>query len=128
MSLTRTHWRLLLTVFLTATLAVFSVLGAGHAYAGSRHATHAHRVSAGHPEAPGPDRAFDVSDRAERADDDAPASPCGLNCCCQASLARWEPLAPAVGWKPGRLLAGIREVAFDSLSPETPPEPPRTFA
>lgn len=128
MSATRSLWRSLLTVFLTVTLVAFSVAGAGHAHAGIPHVGHAQVTAAGHAEASGPEQALDLSDRAERAGDEAAASPCGLNCCCHVSFVRWDFPAVAVGWKPGRTLVGIRKVAFDSLVPETLPEPPRSFA
>lgn len=119
----RPLWRALLTVFLTVTLVVVSAAGAGHAHAGPPQVGQTASV---HPDlvlqpvgAP--------SDRAERAGDDAAAGPCGA-CCCHASLAHWDPPAVPVSWKRERTLAGIRAIAFDSVTPETLPEPPRTFA
>lgn len=128
MSATRSLWRSLLTVLLAVSLVAVSVLGAGHAHAGARHGGVLQHAAAVHPDAAGPERTLGMSGCAELAGDETPTSPCGLNCCCHATFLRWDFPAVAVGWRPGRMLAGIHEVLFDSLAPESLPEPPRTFA
>ncbi|MGT2488227.1 hypothetical protein ACU4GA_24400 [Methylobacterium oryzae CBMB20] len=82
--------------------------------------------AAGHPGPASADQTGDVADHADRGGDKATGH-CGL-CCCHASFARSDAFAATVAWKPGPALAGIRTVAFDSVVPETLPEPPRTFA
>ncbi|MGT2481612.1 hypothetical protein ACU4GR_28435 [Methylobacterium oryzae CBMB20] len=126
MSATSTLWRSLLTVFLTVMLVALSVAGAGHSHAGATHDGHAMVSAAGHPGPASADQTGDVADHADRGGDKATGH-CGL-CCCHASFARSDAFAATVAWKPGPALAGIRTVAFDSVVPETLPEPPRTFA
>ncbi|MEE7478802.1 MULTISPECIES: hypothetical protein [Methylobacterium] len=126
MSATRSLWRSLLTVFQIVTLVAFSVAGAGHSHVGATHAGHP-TVAAAHPEAPGPDQVYDASDRADRAGDEAATGSCGP-CCGHASYVRWDGFSVTVAWKPERTLAGLHVIAFDSLPPETLPEPPRTIA
>ncbi|CAX22846.1 hypothetical protein [Methylorubrum extorquens] len=120
-------WRFLIAVFLAVTLVALSVAGAGHSHGGAAHVGHAFVYAVGHPEASGSGQVADLSDGADSADDKAAAGPCGLNC-HHTSFVRWDFPVVAISWEPERTLAGIREVEFDSLALETPPEPPRTFA
>lgn len=127
MSATRYFWRVLLTVVQIATLVAVPAAGAGHAHAGACHVGHPAAV-VGYQDPLSSDWLGGLSEHAERSGDDASDARCGMNCCCQASLRRWESLTVPVSWILERTLAGIREVAFDSISPETLPEPPRTIA
>ncbi|GJE81966.1 hypothetical protein [Methylorubrum thiocyanatum] len=127
MSATRSLWRSLLTVFQIVTLVAFSVVDAGHAHVATQHVGHDAAGSVVHYQHPGSAQADDVAGHADPGADEAVAGPCG-QCCCPASFARWDCLTVAVAWNPERTLAGIRKVTFDSVVPETLPEPPRTFA
>lgn len=119
----RPLWRALLTVFLTVMLVGVSVANAGHGHAG--HAPIGPAASAHHDGVP--EQVGDLSNHAERTGDDGAAGPCGC-CCHQASIVRWDSPAVPVSWRLARTLVGIRAIAFDSVAPETLPEPPRTFA
>lgn len=119
MSATRSLWRPLLTILQIVVLVAFSLVSAGHSHAGTAHAGHATAASVA------PSGAQGMEPGSDRVCDEAGA--CGL-CCCHASLVRWDAFAVTVTWRPERRLTGLRAVAFDSLAPETLPEPPRPFA
>ncbi|AWN35160.1 hypothetical protein [Methylobacterium radiodurans] len=129
MSATRSLWRELLTIVQVVMFAAFSMAGAGHAHAGASHAGYPKVAVVDHSDKSDAELSRGLSDDVEQRDNgDASAAQCGMSCCCQASLARWYCAAVPVSWRLERTLAGIRVVAFDSVSPETLPEPPRTFA
>lgn len=119
----RTLWRSLLTVVQIATLVAFMVSGAAHAYAG-----HGHASSVSHSDASKAARPYVLSQRMDPAGGETSAPACGLKCCCQAAAVRCEGWGAAVGWRFEQRLTGHRTVAFASVSSETLPEPPRSFA
>lgn len=119
----RPLWRALLAVFLTVTLAAVPVVGVEHAHAAPAEVG---RIAPAYPDLVS-EQVSDLAVPAERTGDDAAAGPCGA-CCCHASLARWDFPALSVSRTCGRTLDGIRAIAFDSVTSETLPKPPRTFA
>jgi hypothetical protein len=127
MSPTRPLWHLLLTVFQIAALVAFLMVGAEHSNAGASHTENATIAAVAPMEAQEAEQIGTGTDRATLLGDESTIGPCDL-CCCHAPFVRWASYAVTVTWKPERRLAGLRAVAFDSLHPETLPEPPRRFA
>jgi len=132
MSATRSLWRSLLTVFQIVAFVAFALAGAGHSHAGTSdvgtsHVGHGAVAADEHPEASGPASLGQIADHAEPNDHGATSGPCSL-CCCHTSFLRQDSAAVTVAAQPGRTLAGISTVAFDSVAPKTPSEPPRTVA
>ncbi len=127
MSAIRSSWRSLLTVFQIVALVAFSVAGAGHSHAETAHAGHAAVAASAHPEAAGPKALGGLADHAEPVGDKATCGACSP-CCCHGSFVRMDASAVTVAPQPGRTLSGIPTVAFESVTRETPSEPPRTIA
>ncbi|BAU93980.1 hypothetical protein MPPM_5375 [Methylorubrum populi] len=127
MSAPRSHWRSLLTVLQIVALVVFAVADAGHSHAGASHIGHASVAAFEHSDASGSDSVGEIADQAEPGGDKPSAGPCGL-CCCHTSFVRQDFAAVTLAPQPGRTLIGIPTVAFDSVAPKTPSEPPRTLA
>lgn len=127
----RSLWRSLLTVFQIVALVAFSVAASGHSHAGTGPLGHDHRhghaAMSAHGEAAGAEHGTAISDHGERAGEESASGPCGLHC-CHVSVLRAEDGAVTVSWMPERRLAGIPSVAFDSVTAEALPEPPRTLA